>query len=111
VARTGAAHGGGAGRQRDVLGMGHSNRRLGGAALQPDVVSQRLGVAARQRPHRGGPVTLPVRRPGGGAVRRPVRRGAHDGRAAPAGAVLRPPSPPPPPPPPPSPAPPPPPPP
>ena len=69
--------------------LGHPHHRLVGGALQPDVLSQRLGLAARQRPDRHG--IRPLRTAGGrgAGVRRAVRRRLLHGSAAPAGAVLR----------------------
>ena len=69
--------------------LGHPHRRHGRGALQPDVLSQRIDLAARQRPDRAGL----------GALRQQARRrrgvrgpGAGDqlhGQPAHAGALLR----------------------
>src|SRR5580704_6811831 len=47
-----------------LLGMGSPNRRLDRGALQPDELSQRVDLAARQRAHRLWAVAL--RTPGAG---------------------------------------------
>ena len=44
--------------RRSLLGLGRAHARRVGAALQPDVVPQRLGLAARQRADRARPRAL-----------------------------------------------------
>ena len=73
-----------------VQRLGHPHDRRGRGALQPDVLSQRLGLAARQRPDRA---RLRALRPQD-TRRVPVFEGLFDaaactGAAAAAGAVLR----------------------
>ena len=53
-------------RRRVLLGLGHPYGRGDGGALQPDVLPQRLGLAARQRADRGRVRAL---RPQGRALR------------------------------------------
>ena len=75
--------------QAIVLRLGRPDAGRGRGALQPDVVPQRLGLAARQRPDRAGAGEL---RPQGRRAEDPARavRGEHVPRPAPAaGAVLR----------------------
>ncbi len=71
-----------------VFRLGRAHGRLFRGPLQPDVVSQRLGVAARQRPHRLGPRPLRPERRGGGNRRRPARRQPVPRFTPHAGAVL-----------------------
>ncbi len=54
--------------ERHFSGLGHPHRRRVRGALQPDVVSQRLGLAARQRDRRRRLRALPATR--SGAARR-----------------------------------------
>ena len=49
----------------ELLRLGHPHLAASRGALQPDVVSQRLGLAARQRAHRGRLRALRLPRPGG----------------------------------------------
>jgi len=72
-----------------VLGVGRAHARRRRAALQPDVVPRRVGVAARQRDHRRrhGPLRhdrCRAAHPRGDVCGQPVHRSA-----AAAGAVLR----------------------
>ena len=55
------------------LGLGHPHARRRGGALQPDVLPQRLGLAARHGAVRRGPVPLRRARGRGPARERPVR--------------------------------------
>ena len=61
------------------------------AALQPDELPQRLGLAARQRAHRGGPEALRAsrRRADADRARRMFEAAVHFADYAPARAVLR----------------------
>ena len=63
--RRARARGRDADARRELLGLGHPHRWRRRGALQPDVVSQRLGLAARQRAdrRRAGPLRLPATRP------------------------------------------------
>ena len=69
--------------------LGHPHGGQGRGALQSDVLSQRLGLAARQRADRARP--RPLRPQGGGrpVVQGPVRCRHLHGSAPPARAVLR----------------------
>ena len=84
----GAPDGGDADGRAELLGLGHPHRRRIRGALQPDVVSQRLGLAARQCHHRRRLRALPPARSGAPRVRGDVRRQPVRRAAPPAGAVL-----------------------
>ena len=58
-----------------VQRLGHPHRRAGRGALQSDVLSQRLGLAARQRADRLGPGALWLERGGGPDLQGAVRGG------------------------------------
>ena len=72
-----------------LFGLGHPHRGEGRGALQSDVLSQRLGLAARQRPDRARLRALRPEVRGDAGVPGPVRRGDLYGIAPAAGAVLR----------------------
>ena len=72
-----------------LFGLGHSHRAPGRGALQPDVLSRRFGVAARQRADCPGPGALRLEAIGLPVVHRPVRRRDLHGSAAIAGTLLR----------------------
>ncbi len=74
---------------RIVFGLGRAHGGGGGELVQPDVVSQRIGVAARQRDHRRRPVTLRAHRSRADDSQRPARRDRVPRTAAPARIVLR----------------------
>ena len=74
---------------RAQLRLGHSHPGRPREALQPHVLPQRLGVAARQRHHRRRPGPLRPDRPGHAGADRPVRRRPARRPQSPARAVLR----------------------
>ena len=69
--------------------LGHPHRRGRGAALQSDVLSQWLGLAARQCADRAWLRPLRARRRGRAGVQGHVRRRDLHGSSPPAGIVLR----------------------
>ena len=73
-----------------LLGLGHPHPRRQRGALQPDVLPQRLGLAARQRPDRRMGMARYGRKDGAAKVLAGAVRGQPALRPAPhAGAVLR----------------------
>ena len=72
-----------------LLRLGHPHHRQQRGALQSDVLSQRLGLAARQRADRARARPLRPQARGRAAVQGPVRRRHLHGDAAAARAVLR----------------------
>ena len=83
-----AAHGPRSHGPRLLLRLGHPHRCGDGSALQSHVVSQRLGVAARQCADRARVRPIRPERPHPAAVRGHVRCRELHGSAAPAGTVL-----------------------
>ena len=69
--------------------LGDSDDRARGSALQSDVVSQRIDLAARQFADRRRLCALRTQERGHARVRRPVRRGRLHGLAASARTLLR----------------------
>ena len=78
-----------AARRDALLGVGCPDAGDDGGPLQPDVVPQRVDLAARQRDHRGGPRTLRPARANRAHSRRPLRRQSVHRSAADARALLR----------------------
>ena len=69
--------------------LGHSHRGARRGALQPDVLSRRLDLAARQCADRARACALRIEALGRTSVQGPVRRRELHGSAAAAGTVLR----------------------